>query len=175
MWLLLAPRDYLSSYMKIGTIVLSGLGIVHRACRAADADDHPFVRGGGPIVPGPVWPFVCITIMCGAISGFHSLIGSGTTPKMVARSRDIRFIGYGAMLIEGFVALMALDRRLRAASPATTSPSTSPPDVFAKLGMPPVNLRQLSAMVGENLAGRTGGAVSLAVGMAADLLRHSRA
>ncbi|MDA8130215.1 MAG: carbon starvation protein A, partial [Elusimicrobia bacterium] len=107
-WLLLAPRDYLSSYMKIGTIGLLALGILWVHPYMAAPAFTSFVNGGGPIIPGKVWPYVCITIACGAISGFHSLIGSGTTPKMIMNERDIRMIGYGAMLTEGFVSLMAL-------------------------------------------------------------------
>jgi carbon starvation protein len=123
-----------------------------------------FVHGGGPIVPGKVFPFLFITIACGALSGFHSLISSGTTPKLIKNEKDILPIGFGAMLLEAFVAIMAL-------LAATVLPTSdyfainSVPEVFAKLHLTPVDLPQLSTMVGENLAGRPGGSVSLAVGM----------
>jgi len=164
-WLLLCPRDYLSSYLKIGTILLLAIGIffVHPSLKMPAITS--FVHGGGPIIPGSVWPFVCITIACGAISGFHALISSGTTPKMISSENDIRMIGYGAMLVEGFVAIMAL---IAATSliPADYFAINCSPAVFAKLGMSPVNLSALSGMVQENIVGRPGGAVSLAVGMA---------
>ncbi|MDD4954182.1 MAG: carbon starvation CstA family protein, partial [Candidatus Omnitrophica bacterium] len=99
-WLLLCPRDYLSSYMKIGTILLLIVGIFVVNPKIHMPMITSFVNGGGPIIPGKVWPFVCITIACGAISGFHSLVASGTTPKMINSEADIRFIGYGAMLVE---------------------------------------------------------------------------
>jgi carbon starvation protein len=165
-WVLLCPRDYLSSYMKIGTIALLAVGIVvvHPDLRMPLTTS--FIHGGGVVVPGKVWPFVCITIMCGAISGFHALIGSGTTPKMINSEADLRFIGYGAMLVEGFVAITAL----------IAASSLLPYDYFAinakSLDLIPgwagsqSNLAALTKMVGEErLAGRTGGAVSLAVGM----------
>jgi carbon starvation protein len=164
-WLLLCPRDYLSSYMKIGTIGMLALGIIWVRPEIAAPAYTSFVHGGGPIVPGQVWPYVCITIACGAISGFHSLIGSGTTPKMIANEKDIRAIGYGAMLTEGFVSIMALIAAT-ALAPGDYFAINVPPVVFEKLGYVTVNLGGLSAAVGENLAGRTGGAVSLAVGMA---------
>jgi len=164
-WMLLCPRDYLSSYLKIGTVALLAVGIffVHPEIKMPAIT--PFVFGGGPIIPGRVWPFVCITIACGAISGFHALISSGTTPKMLTNEKDIRMIGYGAMLVEGFVAIMAL---IAATSliPADYFAINCKPEVFQKLGMSVVNLPNLSAMVQENVAGRPGGAVSLAVGMA---------
>ncbi len=107
-WVLLCPRDYLSSYMKIGVIVVLAVGIfvAHPALKMPATT--PFISGGGPVVAGAVWPFVCIVIMCGALSGFHALIGSGTTPKMINKESDIRPIGYGAMLLEGFVSVTAL-------------------------------------------------------------------
>ncbi len=107
-WLLLAPRDYLSSYMKIGTVLALALGILIVQPTVNMPMTTPFVAGGGPIIPGPVWPFVFITIACGAISGFHALISSGTTPKMIEMESQALFIGYGSMLVEGFVAMMAL-------------------------------------------------------------------
>ena len=107
-WLLLAPRDYLSSYMKIGTIAALVLGvlIVHPDLKFPAFT--PFVHGGGPIFPGPVFPFVFIIIMCWAISGFHSLVSSGTTPKMLEKETQARFIGYGAMAMESLVGVVAL-------------------------------------------------------------------
>ena len=164
-WMLLCPRDYLSSYMKIGTVFLLALGIVWVRPEITAPAFSTFVGGGGPIVPGHVWPFVCITIACGAISGFHSLIGSGTTPKMISRESDARFIGYGAMLTEGFVSIMALIAATSLA-PGDYFAINVPPEVFAKLGLSVERLPEMGAAVGEELAGRTGGAVSLAVGMA---------
>ena len=164
-WLLLAPRDYLSSYMKIGTITLLAVGIVWvRPIIQAPAFSR-FVSGGGPIIPGAVWPYVCITIACGAISGFHALVSSGTTPKLIGSETDIKFIGYGAMLMEGVVSVMALIAAT-ALAPGDYFAINLPPAVFQKLGMYTVNLSQMSAAVGEALQGRAGGAVSLAVGMA---------
>lgn len=164
-WMLLCPRDYLSSYLKIGTVALLAIGIFFVRPEIKMPAITPFVFGGGPIIPGSVWPFVCITIACGAISGFHALISSGTTPKMISNEKDMRMIGYGAMLVEGFVALMAL---IAATSliPADYFAINCRPEVFEKLGMSVVNLPVLSQMVQENVAGRPGGAVSLAVGMA---------
>ena len=107
-WLMLVPRDYISSYMKVGVIALLALGTVFVAPKLNMPAVTQYVHGGGPIIPGTVFPYVFITIACGALSGFHSLISSGTTPKMIANEAHLRFIGYGAMLMEGFVALMAL-------------------------------------------------------------------
>ena len=104
-WMLLCPRDYLSTYMKLGTVALLGLGILIVHPNLVMPATTKYIHGGGPIIPGPVWPYVCITIACGAISGFHALIGSGTTPKMINNEMDIKPIGYGAMIIEGFVGL----------------------------------------------------------------------
>jgi carbon starvation protein len=132
-WLLLAPRDYLSSYMKIGTIGLLFLGILWVHPTLAAPAMTQFVGGGGPIIPGKVWPYVCITIACGAISGFHSLISSGTTPKMIASEKDIRMIGYGAMITEGFVSLMALIAAC-VLLPGDYFAINVPPAVFQKLG-----------------------------------------
>jgi carbon starvation protein len=164
-WMLLAPRDYLSSFMKIGTIVLLVAGVMIVNPELHMPAVTKFVSGGGPIIPGPVFPFVFITIACGAISGFHGLIGSGTTPKMVDKESDIRPIGYGAMLVEGLVGIVAL---LAATSlyPGDYFAINVSPKVFATLGIPTVNLHALELAVGETVTGRTGGAVSLAVGMA---------
>lgn len=164
-WILLCPRDYLSSYMKIGTIALLAFGIiwVNPEMRMPAVTDY--IHGGGPIVPGKLFPFVFITIACGAISGFHSLVSSGTTPKMIDKESHARPIGYGAMLIESFVGITAL---IAASSlfPADYFAINVSPEKFATLHMETVNLTQLAAQVGEQVAGRTGGAVSLALGMA---------
>jgi len=165
-WVLLCPRDYLSSYLKIGTIILliGGVILVHPDLKMP-AFNSGYITGGGPVVPGRLFPFLFITIACGAVSGFHALVGSGTTPKMIDRESDIRMIGYGAMVVECIVSVIAL---VAACSlfPADYFAINVAPEKFAALGMTPVNLDALSAGVGETLAGRTGGAVSLAVGFA---------
>ncbi|MCX6354982.1 MAG: carbon starvation protein A [Candidatus Aureabacteria bacterium] len=163
-WLLLCPRDYLSSYMKIGTILLLVLGICAVDPVIRMPAFTPFIHGGGPIIPGPVWPFVCITIACGAISGFHSLVSSGTTPKMINSESDIRFIGYGAMLTEAVVSIMALIAAT-VMLPGDYFAINLSPDVFSTLGFTTTNLKELEKLTGETLAGRPGGAVSLAAGM----------
>ncbi|MDM7916245.1 MAG: carbon starvation CstA family protein, partial [Candidatus Eisenbacteria bacterium] len=158
-WLLLCPRDYLSSYLKIGTIAALVLGtlIVNPALRMPPLTD--FTAGGGPIVPGKVFPFVFITIMCGAISGFHSLVSSGTTPKMLSKESHARTIGYGAMLIESLVGVVAL----------IAACALPPGDYFAinidlsrqaqwmpvleKMGFSIENLRMYEAAVREDLQG----------------------
>ncbi|MDQ7831321.1 MAG: carbon starvation protein A [Desulfovibrionaceae bacterium] len=164
-WLLLCPRDYLSTYLKIGTIGLLALGILWVRPDLSMPALTPFIHGGGPIIPGAVYPFVFITIACGALSGFHAIIGTGTTPKMIGNEQDILFVGYGAMLVEGLVAIMALIAAC-VLVPADYFAINAAPDVFAKMGLSTVNLDELSRAVGEQLHGRTGGAVSLAVGMA---------
>jgi len=163
-WLLLCPRDYMSSYMKIGTILLLGVGIFIVNPHLNMPAVTNFIHGGGPIIPGKVWPFVCITIACGAISGFHSLISSGTTPKMINKESDIRMIGFGAMLVEAVVSILALIAAT-VLMPGDYFAINVPADVFAKLGLSPVHLAEIERMTGETLAGRTGGAVSLAAGM----------
>jgi carbon starvation protein len=164
-WFLLEPRDYLSTYMKLGTIVLLIIGvfIVHPNIQFPAVTQ--FIHGGGPIIGGKLFPFLFVTIACGAISGFHSLISSGTTPKMLWKETDARFIGFAAMMCEGTVAVLAL---IAACSmyPGDYFAINAAPAVFAKLGLHTVNLGMFSTEVGEKLAGRTGGAVSLAVGMA---------
>jgi carbon starvation protein len=172
-WLLLAPRDYLSSFLKIGTIaLLVGAVIVADPKLEAPPVNAVYAGGGGPNVPGPIFPFCFICIMCGAISGFHALVSSGTTPKMITRESHIRTIGYGAMLIEGLVGVVALIA-------AATLPQG---DYYAinigldKVAQQAPNLKQMRAdtdnlaqieqqVGGESLRGRTGGAVTLAVGM----------
>jgi len=164
-WLLLVPRDYLSSFMKIGTITALAIGIVVVNPELHMPAFTRWVNGGGPIVPGTLFPFAFITIACGAISGFHALIGSGTTPKMIDKESDIRPIGYGAMLIESAVGVLAL---IAACSlhPGDYFAINTPPAVYQTLGEQVVNLPVLESEIGESVAGRTGGAVSLAVGMA---------
>ncbi len=164
-WLLLAPRDYLSTYMKIGTIGALAIGIVVVAPDIHMPAMTQFVNGGGPVITGHVLPYLFITIACGAISGFHAMIGTGTTPKMVMNEREILPIGYGAMLTESFVGLMAL---IAATSllPEDYFAINSTEKAFAALGMQVTELPMLSQMVGEDVAHRPGGAVSLAVGMA---------
>ncbi len=164
-WLLLVPRDYLSSYMKLGTIFALVIGVMIVQPHLNMPALTEFIHGGGPIIPGKIFPFVFVTIACGAISGFHSLVSSGTTPKMVSKESDTRMIGYGAMLMEGLVGVIAL---IAASSlwPGDYFAINVSPEKFAALGMETVNLDMLSLEVGENIAGRTGGAVSLAVGFA---------
>ena len=164
-WMLLCPRDYLSSFMKLGTIafLIIGVFVVHPDLKMPAFSQ--FVDGGGPIIPGKLFPFVFITIACGAISGFHALVGSGTTPKMISLESHIRPIGYGAMLMEGVVGVVSL---IAASSlfPADYFAINVMPEKFAQLGMSVVNLPELEREVGEIVTGRPGGAVSLAVGMA---------
>jgi carbon starvation protein len=164
-WVLLCPRDYLSTYLKLGTIVMlvAGIFVVHPQLEMPAVTQ--WVNGGGPIIPGKVFPFIFITIACGALSGFHAVIGTGTTPKMIASEREIAFVGYGAMLVEGVVAIMALVAACVLVPADYFAINTAAP-VFAKLGMTPVHLPELAQEVGETLQGRPGGAVSLAVGMA---------
>jgi carbon starvation protein len=164
-WMLLCPRDYLSSYMKLGTIAVLVIGTIIVAPKIHAPALSQYINGGGPIIPGRLYPFVFITIACGAISGFHALIGSGTTPKMIDRETDARMIGYGAMLCEGLVGCVALIA-VCALHPGDYYAINVPAAAFAKLGMAPVNLHHFETLVGEALVGRTGGAVSLAVGFA---------
>jgi carbon starvation protein len=164
-WLLLSPRDYLSSFMKIGTITLLVLGIVIVNPVLQLPAMTEYVSGGGPIIPGPLFPFCFITIACGAISGFHALVSSGTTPKMIDKETHVRPIGYGAMLIEGTVGVLALIAAA-AMHPGDYFAINTTSSVYATLGLQHVNLEMLEAQVGEQVAGRASGAVSLAVGMA---------
>lgn len=164
-WLLLAPRDYLSTYMKIAVIGGLALGLFFVNPTVQMPFVTKFIDGGGPIIPGPVWPYVFITIACGAISGFHALIGSGTTPKMLEKESQIRMVGYGAMLTEAFVGLMALLAAVTLVPNDYFAINTSAA-VFAKLNMPVKNLPELCRLVGLDVAHRPGGGISLAVGMA---------
>jgi carbon starvation protein len=164
-WLLLAPRDYLSTFMKIGVIAALVIGMFFVNPSLKMPFTTQFMDGGGPIIPGPWWPYVFITIACGAISGFHALIGSGTTPKMIEHETEIKFVGYGAMLVEGLVGVMAL------LSAVTLNPNdyfaiNTSAAVYAKLQMSVVDLPILSQLVGLDVSHRPGGAISLAVGMA---------
>ncbi len=163
-WLLLAPRDYLSSFMKIGVFIalIIGVFIINPPIHMPALSQ--FIHGGGPTMTGPVWPFISITIACGAISGFHAFIGSGTTPKMLDKWTDIKPVAFGAMLVESLVGVMALVAAT-ALQPADYFAINSTPQVFKTLGMHVVNLPHLSSEIGMDLAGRTGGAVTLAVGM----------
>jgi carbon starvation protein len=178
-WVLMCPRDYLSSYMKIGVVIMLAGGIFLAQPALKMPATTPFISGGGPVVTGSVWPFVCIVIMCGALSGFHALIASGTTPKMINKESDIRPIGYGAMILEGFVALTALVAAC-ALEPGdyfkiniaqdTAEQRTKYEGVIEKAGRGNWDLKEkefdaLQEGTGEKLSGRVGGAVTLAVGM----------
>jgi carbon starvation protein len=173
-WLLLCPRDYLSSFLKIGTVGLLVVAVVVANPELkAPMVNELFAGGGGPYFNGAIFPFCFICIMCGAISGFHALVSSGTTPKMISKESDVRPIGYGAMLIEGLVGIMAL---IAAASlppgdywaiNIDLSKVSNYADKLEQMGAATDNLPQIEQQVGgESLRGRTGGAVTLAVGMA---------
>ncbi|MBD3903207.1 carbon starvation protein A [Chryseobacterium sp. Ch-15] len=169
-WLLLVPRDYLSTYLKIGTIIMLAIGVIviHPTIQMPALTE--FINGGGPVIGGPVLPFIFIVIACGAISGFHAVIATGTTPKMLNREKEILFVGYGAMLVEGFVALMALIAACTL-MPGDYFAINTPKETYdAFLATHPslhgVEIDYFSERIGIDLHGRTGGAVSLAVGMA---------
>ncbi len=164
-WLLLCPRDYLSSFMKLGTIAFLIIGVLVVNPELHAPAMSAFVDGGGPIVSGKVFPFVFITIACGAISGFHSLVASGTTPKMLTNERYARPIAYGGMLLEGLVGITAL---VAAAClhPGDYYAINVATEKFSQMGISMVNLPTFEKEIGEAIAGRPGGAVSLAVGMA---------
>jgi len=164
-WLVLEPRDYLSTYVKLGTIIVLVVGVFVVHPNIQFPNFTRFTHGGGPIIKGPLFPFLFVTIACGAISGFHSLVSSGTTPKMLDKESDARFIGYGAMVCESIVGLLALIAACSLA-PGDYFGINTTPAVFSHLGLSTVNLDMFSREVGEKLAGRTGGAVSLAIGMA---------
>lgn len=163
-WLLLAPRDYLSSFMKIGVFIALIVGVFVVNPSIPFPAFTEFVKGGGPVLAGPVWPFISITIACGAISGFHAFVGSGTTPKMLNKWSDMKPVAFGAMLVECLVGIMALIAAT-ALQPADYFAINSTPEVFRTLGMNVVHLPELSREIGLDLEGRTGGAVTLAVGM----------
>jgi len=169
-WLLLVPRDYLSTYLKIGTIIMLAVGVILVHPTIEMPAITSFVNGGGPVIGGPVLPFIFIVIACGAISGFHAVIATGTTPKMLTNEKEILFVGYGAMLVEGFVALMALIAACTLA-PGDYFAINTPKDTYeaflaAHPSLHSVDLNYFSEKIGVDLQGRTGGAVSLAVGMA---------
>lgn len=178
-WLLLAPRDYLSTFMKLGTIALLAVAIVFLAPDIKMPALTRFIDGTGPIFGGTLFPFVFITIACGAVSGFHALIASGTTPKLLANERDIRMIGYGGMLLESCVAMMALIAAT-VLDPGVYFAINSPAGIVGKEAADavakisawgfPVTVEQMQflaqAMGEKTLFARTGGAPSLAVGMA---------
>jgi carbon starvation protein len=178
-WLLLAPRDYLSTFMKVGTVVLLALGILIVLPPLQMPALTRFVDGTGPVFAGKLFPFAFITIACGAISGFHALVSSGTTPKMIRKETDARLIGYGGMLTESFVAIMALCAAA-ALDPGIYFSINAPLGVLGGtvetaaeqirqwgFVVTPEQLSGLAASVGEaSLLGRVGGAPSLAVGMA---------
>ncbi|BCL74399.1 carbon starvation protein [Jeongeupia sp. HS-3] len=164
-WMLLTPRAALSSFMKIGVFGLLIVGVVFINPQIQFPAVTDFIHGGGPVLAGPVWPFISITIACGAISGFHAFIGSGTTPKQIDKWSDILPVGFGAMLAECLVGVMALVAAT-ALHPADYFAINSTPEVFKTLGMDVIHLPALSQSIGLDLQGRTGGAVTLAVGMA---------
>jgi len=173
-WLVLAPRDYLSTFMKIGTVAALGVAIVILAPTLKMPAVTQFIDGTGPVFAGPVFPFCFITIACAAVSGFHSLIASGTTPKLLAREKDIRVIAYGAMVTEMLVGIMALIAAC-AMTPGeyfAINMKGEPAAVVAKvtaLGFPVTEkeMADLATSVGEKtMIGRTGGAPTFAVGMA---------
>nr|WP_255696903.1 carbon starvation CstA family protein [Sandaracinobacteroides sayramensis] len=184
-WLLLAPRDYLSTFLKIGAIAALAIGIVVMAPPLQMPALTQFVNGGGPVWSGSLFPFLFITIACGAVSGFHALIASGTTPKLIASETDAPFIGYGAMLMEAFVAIMALvaasilDPGIYFAmnSPVAITggdPASAAAAVTA-MGFPvsAETLAQTARDVGEHsIVSRTGGAPTLAVAMA-EIFSHA--
>ncbi len=170
MWLLLVPRDYLSTYLKIGTILMLAVGIVFVHPTLEMPAITQFINGGGPIIGGPVLPFIFIVIACGAISGLHAIIATGTTPKMIANEKEILFVGYGAMLVEGFVALMALIAACTL-MPGDYFAINTPAHAYdaflaANPSLHQVELQSFIDKIGVELQGRIGGAVSLAVGMA---------
>ena len=164
-WMLLTPRAYLSTFMKIGEIGLLVIGVMILNPKLEAPAVSQYINGGGPIISGKLFPFLFITIACGAISGFHAIVASGTTSKMVDKEMDIRPIGYGAMLIEGIVGIVALVTA-SALHPGDYFAINTTPEVFAALHIPIVNLMELQREVGEIVVARPGGAVSLAVGMA---------
>ena len=173
-WLLLAPRDYLSTFMKLGTVALLGVAIVLLAPMLRMPALTRFIDGSGPVFAGPVFPFCFITIACAAVSGFHSIVASGTTPKLLARESDIRFVGYGGMITEMVVGIMALIAAA-ALEPGQYFAINMKGDIAAvtqqitALGFPVTagQMRELAASVGEiTMVGRPGGAPTFAVGMA---------
>src|SRR5437879_6795122 len=175
-WMLLCPRDYLSTFLKITTVLVLALAILIILPPLRMPALTPFATAGeGPVFAGKLFPFAFITIACGAISGFHSLVASGTTPKMITRETDARMIGYGGMVMESFVGVMAmiaactLDPGVYFAMNTTPAALAGASDVLNQAGfvVSPDYMQALAAQMGEQtLIARTGGAPSLAVGMA---------
>jgi carbon starvation protein len=178
-WLLLAPRDYLSTFLKIGTITLLAIGIILVRPELKMPSITRFIDGTGPVWSGSLFPFLFITIACGAVSGFHSLIASGTTPKLIENESQLRFVGYGGMLMEAFVAIMALISAT-VIEPGVYFAMNSPAGLIGTnvqqaaqvisgwgFAITPDMLTQIANDVGEHtVLSRTGGAPTLAVGMA---------
>jgi carbon starvation protein len=178
-WLMLAPRDYLSTFLKIGTVVALAVGIYVVAPPLAMPAVTRFIDGTGPVFSGSIFPFLFITIACGAVSGFHSLISSGTTPKMIERESHMRFIGFGGMLAESFVAIMALTAAcvldpgiyfaMNAPSAVIGTTAAEAARVISSWGftITPDMINQTAVDIGEtSILSRAGGAPTLAVGMA---------
>ena len=178
-WLLLAPRDYLSTFMKLGTIAALAIGILVVLPPLKMPPITRFVDGSGPVFSGKIFPFCFVTIACGAISGFHSLIASGTTPKLITRETHARAVGYGSMLLESAVAIMALVAActlepgvyfaMNSPAAIVTNNATTAAHIISSWGFPvdPSRLANMARDLGEStLLGRAGGAPTLAVGMA---------
>jgi len=178
-WLMLAPRDYLSTFLKIGTVVALAVGIYYVAPPLAMPATTQFIDGSGPVFSGALFPFLFITIACGSVSGFHALISSGTTPKMVERESHMRLIGFGGMLMESFVAIMALTAAcildpgiyfaMNSPSAIIGTTATNAAQVISTWGftITPEMIDQTAVDIGEkSILSRTGGAPTLAVGMA---------
>src|SRR5207253_1353381 len=178
-WLMLAPRDYLSTFLKIGTIVALAIGIYYVAPPLAMPATTRFIDGTGPVFSGALFPFLFITIACGSVSGFHALISSGTTPKMIEKESHMRLIGFGGMLMESFVAIMALTAAcvldpgiyfaMNSPSAAIGTTAANAAQVISNWGftITPEMINQTAVDIGENsILSRAGGAPTLAVGMA---------